>query len=67
MWILSAADTGSACPGAVSAGRAGGERPAPQWMTRRGDVCLTAVAMGPGTWRVASASVTRDTGASHAA
>ena len=67
MWILSAADTGSACLVAASAGRAGGERPAPQWMTRRGGVCLTAADTGPGTWRVASASVTRDTGASHAA
>ena len=67
MWTLTAAATGSACLGAVSAGRAGGGRPVLQWMTRSAAVCLTAVDTAPGTWSAAPACVTRATGATRAA
>ena len=63
---LTAVVMASVSPGPASAGRAGGARPAPRWTTRRGDVCPTAAATAPGTWRLVSVSVTRDTGASHA-
>ena len=66
VWTLTVAATGSVSPGAASAGRAGGARPAPRWTTRRGGVCPTAAATGPGTLRPASVSVTQATGESHA-